>query len=131
MIEFGSDNDECKKYPPYIVSCKEAIGADEPSNTLIIEIELGCGSFYKIIFEDYMLHLTRNESYTAWDEYDIRKGLHFIIFERSRLLDMLDTLILHTVDHSWPGIGRHFGIYTFEHIIDVISANDPIIKKIK
>ena len=53
------------------------------------------------------------------------------IFEKSRMLDMLDTLIIHTDDHSWPGIGKHFGVYTYEHIIDIISVYDPIIQKIK
>ena len=78
-----------------------------------------------------MLHLTRNESYTFWDEYEVRKGQYFIKFEKSRMLDMLDTLIIHTEDHSWPGVGKHFGIYACDHIIDVISANDPVIEKIE
>lgn len=130
MIEFGTDNAECGKFPPYVISCNEIIGENEPLNTLEIEVGVESGSTYKIIFENYMLHLTRNESYTAWDDYEIRKGQYFIIFEKSRMLDMLDTLIIHTDDHSWPGIGKHFGVYTCDHIIDIISVYDPIIQKI-
>lgn len=130
MIEFGTDNVECGKFPPYVISCNEIIGENEPLNTLEIEVGVESGSTYKIIFENYMLHLTRNESYTAWDDYEIRKGQYFIIFEKSRMLDMLDTLIIHTDDHSWPGIGKHFGVYTCDHIIDIISVYDPIIQKI-
>ena len=130
MIEFGTDNVECGKFPPYVISCNEIIGENEPLNTLEIEVGVESGSTYKIIFENYMLHLTRNESYTVWDDYEIRKGQYFIIFEKSRMLDMLDTLIIHTDDHSWPGIGKHFGVYTCDHIIDIISVYDPIIQKI-
>ena len=100
MIEFGTDNVECGKFPPYVISCNEIIGENEPLNTLVIEVGVESGSTYKIIFE------------------------------KSRMLDMLDTLIIHTDDHSWPGIGKHFGVYTCDHIIDIISVYDPIIQKI-
>lgn len=131
MIEFGTENTVCGKFPPYIISCKELIGEGEPLNTLVIEIGVENGGEYRITFESYMLHLTRNESYTFWDEYEVRKGQYFIKFEKSRMLDMLDTLIIHTEDHSWPGVGKHFGIYACDHVIDVISANDPVIEKIE
>ena len=83
--EFGTENTECGKFPPYIISCKELIGEGEPLNTLIIEIGVESGNEYRITFENYMLHLTRNESYTYWDEYEVRKGQYFIKFEKSRM----------------------------------------------
>ena len=42
MIEFGTENNECGKLPPYIISCKELIGEGEPLNTLVIEIVVLC-----------------------------------------------------------------------------------------
>lgn len=47
---------------------------------------------YEITFEDYIIHQTRNESYATYDEYEIRKGNPLIIFEKSRLLDLLPQL---------------------------------------
>ena len=38
MIELGTENTVCGKFPPYIISCKELIGEGEPLNTLVIEI---------------------------------------------------------------------------------------------
>ena len=34
-------------------------------------------------------------------------------------------LIIHTEDYSFPGRGHHYGIYTCDHIIDVISNDKP------
>ena len=38
MIEFGTENTVCGKFPPYIISCKELIGEGEPLNTLVIDV---------------------------------------------------------------------------------------------
>ena len=46
-------------------------------------------NIYEIVFEEYVFHMTRNESYTSWDDYEIRNGDYFIVFEKSRMLDYL------------------------------------------
>ena len=88
---------------------------------------------YKILFENYILYQTRNESYTSWDNYEIRKGKYFIRFEKSRLLDFLPVLTdcqrLANGEY-YPGKWKHYGIYCQNHIIDVISCHEPEIKKI-
>ena len=48
---------------------------------------------YEIIFEDYIIYQNRNESYTCWDDYEIRKGNYLIIFDRSRLLDYYGNVV--------------------------------------
>lgn len=129
MIEFGEENKECKNFSPDVISCKEIIGEDEANNTWEIVVSLSSGEVYKIIFEQYMMHLTRNESYTFWDKYEVYSGDYFVIFKKSRLLDILDKMIIHTDDCSYPGIGIHYGIFACDHIIDVITANEPKIIK--
>ena len=87
---------------------------------------------YEIYFESYLMYQTRNESYSCSDfNYDIRKGKGLIIFEKSRLLDYVGSVIdLNVAKHMW---GRdelkHYGIYTLNNIIDIITLHDPIIKK--
>ena len=125
MIEFGKENIECGKLPPCLLSCQEIIDEDAANNTLEIVVELNSGNIYKIVFEQYLMYLVRNESYTSWDNYEERSGNYFILFSKSRLLDILDTMIIHTEDHSFPGIGIHYGVYTCDHIIDIISAHEP------
>ena len=76
------------------------------------------------------MHLTRNESYTAWNDDEIRQGNYLIVFTRSRLIDAYDDLIIHTENYSWLGRGTHYGVYTADHIIDVLSDSTPIITRL-
>ncbi len=89
---------------------------------------------YEITFHRYILHQTRNESFCSWDEYEIRNGRYFILFEKSRLLDMLPMITDCQRDSdgaAYPGEWKHYGIYCQNHIIDVISHNEPTIKKLE
>ena len=88
---------------------------------------------YEITFEDYLLNQTRNESYASYDENEIRKGNPLIIFEKSRLLDLLPQLTdctAHKDGNFYPAKWSHYGIYCENHIIDVISCIEPKIRKI-
>ena len=88
---------------------------------------------YEIIFPNYIIYQVRNESYCSWDDYEIRKGRRLIIFEKSRLLDHFQTVTdsCQTEDGDfYPGEWKHYGVYGEDHIIDVITHEKPIIKKI-
>lgn len=89
-------------------------------------------NLYEILFEDYVFHITRNESYTYWDDYEIRNGKYFIIFDKSRLLDYLPQLVEpEIVTAYYPNRWKHYGIYCQNHIIDVIATKKPKIKNIR
>ena len=84
---------------------------------------------YEIVFEQYIMHQTRNESLCCWDDYDIGHGNYFIVFEKSRLLDYMDNAIEKVIAEAfWPEGWKHYGIYCQNHIVDVISPYEPIIK---
>lgn len=86
---------------------------------------------YEIAFHDYVLYQNRNESYTVWDDYEIRKGNYLIIFEKSRLLDFYEDVLFDFDDEETKRDKRkHYGIYTENHILDVISNSEPKIRKI-
>ncbi len=129
MIEFGGENKECGQNAPWLVECKELI-KEYPENDLLIKVEVGGGIVYEIEISDYIMHLTRNELYTSWDDYEVRKGRYFVIFEKSRLIDFYDNVVMHTVDYDWPGKGVHYGIYTEMLLIDVITTVPPIIRRV-
>ena len=130
MIRFGSDNTECGQNAPWLISCEEISCDSYPDNGLKIKIGVSSGKEYEIVFKNYTMHMTRDESYTVWDDYEIRKGRYLVIFEKSRFLDFYDTVIAHIEDNTWPPMGKHYGVYTENHIIDVITATAPIIKEI-
>lgn len=90
-------------------------------------------SIYEIIFDNYIMYQVRNESYAAWDNYEIRKGKHFVIFERSILLDYLsvftDCQILSDGSY-YPDLWTHYGICCQNHIIDIAAVKAPEIRRI-
>lgn len=87
---------------------------------------------YEIVFEDYVIYQNRNESYTVWDDYEIRKGNYLIIFEKSRLLDYYEDVLFDFDDEETKRDKRkHYGIYTENHILDVISNSEPRIRKLQ
>lgn len=86
---------------------------------------------YEIVFEDYIIYQIGNESYCSGDPADKFTGKYFRIYESSALLrrlgDFSDAQALE--DGSfYPGKWRHFGIVTQNHIIDVISASESVVK---
>jgi hypothetical protein len=82
---------------------------------------------YRIHFDNYLMYQTKNESYTSYDPYEIRRGKGLVLLSKSRLLDSLDTFIIADLigaDYT------HYGIHTCDHIIDVISNREPTIELI-
>ena len=85
---------------------------------------------YEIKFESYIIYQCRNESYTYWQKDEVRKGKYLIIFEKSRFLDYYESVIFDFDSDDWKSNRKHYGIYTENHIIDVIANKPPIITKI-
>lgn len=154
MILFGEGNEEMES-PPFLVKTieevedgvrfivalsiqgKKGTGRENMGNpvlnTILHEstpIYPDENNLYEIFFENYAFHMTRNESYTCWDDYEIRNGKYFIIFDKSRLLDYLPQIINQgIVEAYFPKGWKHYGIYCQNHIIDVIATKEPRIKK--
>ena len=121
MIEFGKDNglidssiflekseenDVCIKY---IVEIKKQEKVE----------------FYEIIFEDYIIHRTIDESFYLWDDCEIRKGYGFLIFEKSKLLDDLSNTVNLPIVNLRERDYKQYGIYCENHAIDIISFSEP------
>lgn len=111
----------------------EQTGNPELDNLLetAVPIREDRDNLYEIIFENYVFHMTRNESYTCRDDYEIRHGDYFIVFDRSRLLDYLPHIVeIEIVGAYHPEGYKHYGIYCQNHIIDIVSAAEPKINKL-
>lgn len=157
MIEFGNENMDIKNAPFLLnvnedednnvrftisLTCEEEIHAeinDVEQNSIynILKnknlIRKDEKEIYEISFERYILYQIRNESFCSWDDYELRQGKFFIIFEKSRLLDTLPLITdcqIGDDGEAYPGKWKHYGIYCQNHIIDIISHNEPIIKKL-
>lgn len=85
---------------------------------------------YEIVFSDYIIYQCRNESYTAFDDTEIRSGKYLVIFEKSKLLDYYQDVIFDYDTDDIISQKKHYGIITANHIIDVISSLEPTIRRI-
>ena len=84
---------------------------------------------YEIIFESYIIYQCRNESYTAYDNTEQRKGNYLIEFEKSNLFEYYQNIIFDFDSDETKARRKHYGIYTENHIIDVISNEVPTIRR--
>ncbi len=159
MIAFGKDNATQYRGIPFLLELHDnpdnelslrialpAIGEPLTENELAsypvkvgdilkksVPIEPDEKQIYQIVFPSYITYLMRNESYCSPDPYEIREGTHFMIYTKSRLLDSLPILTdCQTLSDGtlYPYPWKHYGIITNNHVIDVISGDEPIITKI-
>lgn len=118
-------------------SISKSEGADEAAEQAIHEIlassrpiEVNEQCLYEICFHNYIIYQIRNESFCSYDPEEIRHGKYLIIFKKSKLLSHLSivTDAQQLEDGSYyPGKWKHYGIYTQNHIIDVIAQDAPVI----
>lgn len=80
---------------------------------------------FAIEWPGYIAHSVRAESYTARDEYEQSEGRLLRRFTRSRFLDYLRAATIEGL-YSRPVV--HFAIVCSDHIIDVASADEPLVR---
>ena len=95
-----------------------------------IPLQADGDNIYEIVFERYIIYQCRNESYTAFDNTEIRDGKYLVTFEKSRLLDYYESVIFDFDSIEIKTKRKHYGIISANHIIDVIANEPPIIRKI-
>ena len=152
MIRFGQENQEMRTAPFLIRAAEETNHALSVLVAMPVAKEKGeiidaetselnhllstCvplspdeNNIYEIVFENYIFHITRNESYALQDSCENAKGKYLIVFDTSRLLDCLPQLVEQSILEAYfPNGWKHYGIYCQNHIIDVIAAEEPRIQ---
>ena len=140
LIELAEGANNEIKFVVALSACGElATDSTETGNTQVDEVLSACVPInadtddrYEIVFESYVFYMVRNESYAlGWHKDEIGKGDYFLLFEKSRLLDFLphfaETEILEAYcQQGW----QHYGILCQNHLIDVIAASEPKIRKL-
>ena len=100
------------------------------ANTRPVEIDENC--LFEICFHDYIIYQIRNESFWSGDPHEVRHGKYLITFEKSKLLSHLEEITdAQQLDDGsfYPGEWTHYGIYTQNHVIDVISHCPPDVSR--
>lgn len=97
-------------------------------------IEINDSCLYEICFHEYIIYQTRNESFCSGDPDEIsqRHVKYLFTFDKSHLLSNLGAITdaQQLEDGSfYPGKWTHYGIYTQNHVIDVVSHRPPVITR--
>jgi hypothetical protein len=78
---------------------------------------------YEILFGSYVAYAVRNESYGVPDESEEFTGRRFCVYSKSRFLDYVRLATFASDDY--PGKLNHYGINCLNHIVDVVSIEEP------
>ena len=95
-------------------------------------IEANENCLFEICFHDYIIYQIRNESFWSGNPNEIRHGKYLVTFEKSKLLSHLGEITdAQQLDDGsfYPGEWTHYGIYTQNHVIDVISHCPPDVSR--
>ena len=84
---------------------------------------------YEITFESYIMYQTRNESFAYLYENSKVLGEYFTIIKNSSYLKMVKNITFYNdiFDNKY----MHYGIFSWNHVIDIISAEEPKIAKLE
>jgi hypothetical protein len=92
-----------------------------------IVTDKNCARF-EFAWETYIAYSVCNESYTSANDYDRFEGDLFRVFSVSHFLDYIFGATFASSDY--PGPFRHYGLVCLNHIVDVISTEEPHITQI-
>lgn len=128
--EIGEPEDNCLRFivEEAGVSEKESsleISDSEISGLRAIEVTKD-SCIYEVVFNDYISYSVLNESYASVDEDEEFEGDLFRIYNKSHFLDYLKKASFATSEYPAPF--KHYGFNFLNHILDVVSTEEPVIK---
>lgn len=103
------------------------IGTREISGVHAIQVTENSRVF-EVRFEDYIGYSVLSESFAIPDDDEKFKGRLFCIYDKSNYLEYIKKASFACDDH--PGPFQHYGFNCLNHIVDVVSVDEPIVKLI-
>jgi hypothetical protein len=92
-----------------------------------IESDATCRAF-ELVWPSYVSYSVRNESFCTADEQEASTGRLFCLYSKSHYLDFVARATI--ADSDYPGPLRHWGIKCLNHIVDVVSATEPVVREL-
>ena len=84
---------------------------------------------YEITFESYIMYQTRNESFAYLDKNSKVLGEYFTIIKNSSYLKMVKSITFY--NDIFDDKYMHYGIFSWNHVIDIIASEEPKIAKLE
>lgn len=137
----GSDNELRIIIAPATVGEAGVRANGDRSNGILDDIRAKCrpiepdkSALFEIYFENYITYRVTSESYAVGDPEEISFGGYLAIVEKSKYLDHLEEIagVFQLDDGTFfPGEWKQYGVYTQNHIIEIISHCPPVVTKIQ
>jgi hypothetical protein len=84
---------------------------------------------FDIVWKSYVSYMVTNELFSPMDGPEqVSSGRQLRIYTKSHFLDFVSRTTI--ASSEYPGPLQHIAIITNDHIIDVVSVEDPHIRKI-
>jgi len=90
----------------------------------------GPGTKYECFFKSYCRYTITNESFTALNENDERIGRLFCLYSKSNYLDYIRDTTPVNYTYDYDNTLKHYAFNCQNHIIDIITIDQPVIKRI-
>ena len=81
---------------------------------------------YEVVFASYISYSVIDESYAMPNDDELFEGRIFCIYEKSAFLDYVSKASC--ASEGYPGPFKHYGFNCLNHVIDIASTEEPIIK---
>jgi hypothetical protein len=98
------------------------------SGRRLIESDLTCRLF-ELTWRSYVSYCVRNELFSRMIDGDVWQGRLFRTYSKSQFLDHVRRATV--ACDNYPGPLQHWGISCLNHVIDVVSANEPLVRRIR
>lgn len=133
----GEDNQLTMRISPSYAGEKRGVTEDEEPSSAIRSLLNTSRPLlpdeervYEITFDNYIFYQVRNESYCSGDPNERFSGRFLRVYEKSALLERIgefsDAQMLEDGTY-YPGKWTHYEIVTQNHIVGVISVDEPIV----
>lgn len=83
---------------------------------------------YEITFRSYVAYAVLNESFAKVDDYEQYTGRYFRVYSKSHFVNYLGVATFASDED--PGKSTHYEIACLDHIVEVVSADEPDIREL-
>jgi len=121
------------------ITIKEAAISEQEEDLIISDKNIGQakqilsdgpGKEYEFIFKSYGAYSVINESFSMYQEEEERIGRLFCIYSKSHYLDFIYNNTLVDDIYDYDGELKHYAINCLDHVINIVTIDEPVIKRI-
>jgi hypothetical protein len=81
---------------------------------------------FELTWTSYVAYAVRDESYCVQDTTESWVGRHLCRYAKSHFLKYVEDATI--ASDEYPGPLRHWGVICLNHVIDVVSTSDPVVR---